>query len=346
MLNGMAANSILAKVRAKYGHALTAQNYQDMAGLSQVSEVAAYLKNRTAYRRLLAGARESVIHRGNLEQILEAGFYDNTRQICHFERNVGDPFFACFLIEEELTKLEQFLRFWMAGRAEDFLPLCSLRRAQHICVDLPRLLLAEDYRDILDAVTAPALRRMMEQYEPQKGERLDLALVESALTRYRYAFEFGLVEHRYSGETRQRLTEMLSVEAELDDISRILRSKAYFRCPDDELRGQLTAHRAYLSAAQLEQLITAGSYEEAVGVLQRTKYRRTLDRLTVSNIDGFKKQHLYELCRRRIRMTTSPAVAMQCYITLTRNEISNIITCIEGVRYAMPPEAILELLIR
>lgn len=58
------SNVILAKARAMYGRCLTAQDFHNLLACHSVSEIASYLKNRTAYAGVLADINESTITAG------------------------------------------------------------------------------------------------------------------------------------------------------------------------------------------------------------------------------------------------------------------------------------------
>ena len=345
MIGNKAANAVLAKVRSKYGRTLSSQDYRALATLGSVGEVASYLKLNTRYRAALAGVQEAAVHRGNLERLLWNGFFEEVRALCRFESSVGDPFFRCFLLEEELEKLARFLRCWMAGRTEDFPAELNTRHTRFLFVDLQKLALAEDYDGLLDAVLDPRLRRRLEEYAPAPGETPDLPLVESALARYRYRFETEVVERHYRGEERRALLFLLALEGELDDLCRIVRSKAYFGCPAEQLRGQLIGCHARLTQARFEEMVAAPTADAVFALLRRTPYRELARGMTARTVDDGCHRAFHDVCRRRIRTTTSPAMAVLCYLKLTRMEIANLTHCIEGVRYAMPPDEIGSLLI-
>ena len=62
-------------------------------------------------------------------------------------------------------------------------------------------------------------------------------------------------------------------------------------------------------------------------------------------IESYLRRFCYRLERRLLRFTTQAPVAMYTFIALRRIEVNNIITVIEGVRYHVPQEEILKLLI-
>ena len=86
-----ASNAITAKVRAKFGARLTDQNYRDMMALGSVAEVASYLKTRTKYAAALNDIRESAVHRGNLERLLNEYYLTEMSALCRFERTKWPP---------------------------------------------------------------------------------------------------------------------------------------------------------------------------------------------------------------------------------------------------------------
>jgi V/A-type H+/Na+-transporting ATPase subunit C len=70
------SQALTAKVHAMYGRRLTPQNYRELVRKQSVSEVAAYLKQQTAYSPLLRDINENFIHRGQLENILRRDLFD------------------------------------------------------------------------------------------------------------------------------------------------------------------------------------------------------------------------------------------------------------------------------
>lgn len=340
-----AANSILAKVRTKYGKALTAQNYRDMAALPGVADVAAYLKSRTKYRTALADVRESAVHRGNLERILRTGFLNELTALCKFDRGVGDPFFSCIMVAEELDRLKMFLRCLSAGRTAMYAEVAPGAVATRICVNTVELFSVSDYGGMLKCITDAALRRILEQFEATAGGTFDTMAATAAIDKYRYKYQSAIISRSYSGSTRAALEEMLRTKAELDNLRMLVRGKNYFSAPPYQLRALMIPARARLSAKDTDRLIDSASPDEIADFITKKAYAKGGSLGSAADIDEFARRVLYNMYRRTIRMTTSPAVVMYCYVGLTHIEIENITTVIEGVRYGMDAETITGMLI-
>lgn len=67
--------------------------------------------------------------------------------------------------------------------------------------------------------------------------------------------------------------------------------------------------------------------------------------LEEDGIEPYTNRLCYQLERRLLRFTTKAPVAMFTFLTLRRIEVQNIIMVIEGVRYQMPQDEILKMLI-
>ena len=56
-------------------------------------------------------------------------------------------------------------------------------------------------------------------------------------------------------------------------------------------------------------------------------------------------QGRYERCRHELYFSTNPEIVLLAYYILSETELSNVIAVVEGVRYSMEPERILQTLI-
>lgn len=344
MLSKMAANSILTKTRAKYGKSLTEQNYRDMAALGSVSDVAAYLKNRTKYRAVLADVRESAVHRGNLERMLQGGFLTEMINMGKFERSVGEKLVGYFLMEEEVGRIRRFIRCLAAGHPESYLTEVYVPLPSNRLADLDRLAMADSYDAMLGCIKNKALRNALAQYVPSNGGRIDVTSIEAMLDKFLYKRESAMVD-KYNGVTHTILRDLIDTDAELRNLRRIVRGKKYYGTDKEQLRSRTIDAHSYLRSSQFEKILSADSTGEIINLLKKSGYDHILGEVGFSDIDDFAKRVMYRKYRKNIRMSTSPTVTVFCYVGLTGIEIDNITTIIEGVRYNVPSDTIMKLLV-
>ena len=88
-MSGYSSNVILAKTRAMYGSCLKKQNYADLLACHSVGEIAAYLKQNTAYAAVLQDINETTIHRRHLEALLKRKLFLDYASLSRYDLTVG-----------------------------------------------------------------------------------------------------------------------------------------------------------------------------------------------------------------------------------------------------------------
>ena len=84
MGNLLEYSGIVTKIRAMKAKLLTPKQFEEIASLGSVPEIAEYLKKNTAYADVLAMLDESQIHRGNIEKVLTQSLYRDYTKIYRF----------------------------------------------------------------------------------------------------------------------------------------------------------------------------------------------------------------------------------------------------------------------
>ena len=133
------SNVILAKARAMYGRCLTAQDFHNLLACHSVSEIASYLKNRTAYAGVLADINESTIHRGHLESLLRRKLWNDYASLSRYDRTVGMRMSDYLIQLAEIQQILACLRLMSAGRTQEFFFAMPMFLNGHTHLDLARM---------------------------------------------------------------------------------------------------------------------------------------------------------------------------------------------------------------
>ena len=344
MLSAQASNSILTKARAKYGRRLTAKNYRDLTSLGSVADVAAYLKSHTHYAEGLAGIQESALHRGNLEKLLQQSNFKDLDRLCRFERSVSDHLFEYIIMRGEIDELLRFIRHLMAGHPEEYILDLSYRFSRFTRLDLLALPKLKSFPEFAAALRGTRYGKLIKPFAD--GElAYTMDNLESAFDRFLYRETFAMLDRNFSGDTKSELRYMFSLEAELTNIRRIVRSKKYYDGDPAALREQMLPYECLLSSRQLDALIKAADENEALRLLRESRYGKYTARFDPAEIDGFARRVMQNFCGRKLHFSTHPAVVMACYFSFADNELNNITNIIEGIRYELPPDRISAMLV-
>lgn len=340
-----ASNSILAKTRAKYGRRLTPKNYRDMIALGSVSDIAAYLKNYTRFSESLSGVKESAVHRGNLEKLLLDFNLKEISQLCKFEKSIGERLFEYVVEKAEIDELMDFINLLAAGHPEDYIFDISTVVNSFSTIDFVALTKVRTFWDLVEALRPTKFGKVFRSFPASPTGVPDVTMIEATLDNELYRHTFSMIDDGFSGDTRDELKMLFGTRAELMNLRRIYRSKKYYGVSPELLRAQLIGVNYHISKKNTERLLYADSAEQVEEIVRQTYYRKYMRRFDFDDIDFFADCVMQDICNRKIRFSTHPAVVMLCYIVYTENERENITNIIEGVRYGISPDEIETLLV-
>ena len=335
-----ASNATMAKVKAKYGRMLTSQNYREIMACSSVHDVASYLKSKTVYADVLADAKDSILHRGNLEALLKKHVFLELAQLCRFDSSVGDLFFQYLVLYNEMKELLIFLRFYNAGQPKDYALSLPEFFHYHTPVDLFRLPDVQNFDDILNVLTGSRLKAIVSPFRPQEeGQPIDYSMLESSLMKYLYATLFELASGSLSNEAANGMKELFGTRADLYNLCLIWREKRNFDPDPAIIRTQFLPFGYKLTQKQLAELADCRDAGEALHFIHLSPYGKKLKEPLIP-LDIQCERILNRTCRRLMAFSPIPSVVLASYSVLCELEIDDITTIIEGVRYHKPPEQI------
>ena len=340
-----ASNAITAKVRAKFGARLTDQNYRDMMALGSVAEVASYLKTRTKYAAALNDIRESAVHRGNLERLLNEYYLTEMSALCRFERNVGDKMAAVITLREELKVVLEFLRYLAVGKPEEYLLVSSAVSDGLVSFDIQKMAASRNLSELKTALGSSPFAKAIAGFAKADKDKFDYTIVESVLNRELYKFEVDFITKSFSGTAKKELLNIIGMRADLQNAMICYRAKKYFNTDNRLILPQLIDTGLYISKTARAKMAAAENADEVLEILKRTHYGEHFRKNADMPIDKLSNFIICKKLSRYIRMSTSPDVVSLCYTGLMTIEMNNVITIIEGVRYSLPPESIKKMLI-
>lgn len=228
MLSTLASNAILSKARAMYGKRLTEKEYKDLLHCKTVGEIAAYLKQRTAYGPILTGVNEKEVHRGQLEALLRKKLFYDFAALCRYEITVGEHFADYLLARSEIDQILHSLMLLMGGRSSDYLFSMPLFLDAHTHINLTALSQTKSYDDFLSALSGTPYQSLLSPFRPEPGKPLDMAAIENALSGFLYNRVFETVRKHSRGKAREELLYLFQTYIDFSNYARIIRMKKYY----------------------------------------------------------------------------------------------------------------------
>lgn len=344
MLSTLASNAILSKARAMYGRRLTDQDYKDLLACQTVAEVAAYLKNHTTYKQVLAGVNENSVHRGQLEAKLKQKLFEDFASLCRYELSVGEYFSGYLIVRSEIEQILHSIVLLFAGKPEEYLFTMPAYLRDHTRIDLNVLSQLKTFDDLLAALDHTPYREVLEPFRPVKGVPVNYTAIENALYSYLFSSVFGVIKKYTKGDTARQLRELFQSDIDLVNYSRIVRLKISYHEDPDSIKSFLLPFGG-LDSRMIDRMAEAKTEEEVNAVMRKTSIGKRYLGTEHTYVDEIPKRVMYRICRKNMYYSTHPSVVMMSYTFLAQSELTDIITIVEGVRYKLPPDEIAKLLI-
>lgn len=336
-----AAYAIYAKAHSKYGRRLTPENYRDLLACQSVSDIASFLKSHTHYAEALADTKDGNIHRGHLEFLLRRYLFKETKELCAFEHSVGEPFYEYLILQGEISQILTFIRYYDAGKPEEFIFAMQPYIEEHGRVDLTLLSGARSLEDALHALRHTPFYAVLSPLVGQQN--VSYTDIEHAL--HAYLYRRACVLAARDAESKAEIVSLIDAHVDLDNVLRIYRMKEYFHAPADKIRPYLLECAGRIKPGDIEEMLGASTGPEVFRIFKTTPYRREIEKCEADSLPDCITRIKFNLFRHSFRFSSHPTVAIYTYIHLSKIEVDNIVTIVEGVRYGVSSDEIKPLLI-
>lgn len=338
------ANVILAKARAMYGNSLKVKDFNELLHCHSVSEIAAYLKNSTAYASVLAEINESTIHRGHLEMLIRRKAFNDYAALGRYDIMIGMNLSLYLLQRIEIEQIIACLRYMSAGHASEFFFSMPMYFASHTRLDLPKMSHCTSFAELLDALAHTKYHDVLAPLAPKEEGRIRLTEIENALYTQLAEMVYGLIA-RAPRSMREELTNLYGAQVDAQNVTRILRLKRYFNADPAFIRQNLLPGGHCLSPKTVESMVEAPDADAVLDIFRSTELARRIPEEQRGFEHDLDHRAPYFNARKHIHYSIHPMVVLLSYVTITDMEVDDIINVIEGVRYGLDPDQIKPMLV-
>lgn len=343
MFDSFKNNVILTKIRAMYGKRLTEEDYSELLRKRSVAEIAAYLKNQTAYSQTLSSINENSIHRGFLELMLGRYQFDMFERLNNYDPSQSG-FLNHLMLKSEVNEILRCIMYIQSEDPEGFIADIPAFINKHASFDIMSLASCRSFDDLLNVLGKTDYRRILTPLL-KAGSTVDMILCETELYNYIYSKTVNNIKSVYRGKTRRDLLELITTEIELKNIGTLFRAKVYFEMPADESLKLTYPFWIHLHSDDIEKLSETKNEDTFLHLLFASPYSKKLSPDEFINIDNYLDKIKFVYNRRVIRFSSNAPVALYAFAALCAIENYNITNIIEGVRYSIAADDIKKLLI-
>ncbi len=345
MANNTGSKALTAKVHAMYGRRLTPQNYRELVRKQTVNEAAAYIKQQTSYGPLLKDVNESLIHRGQLENILRRDLFDEYLKVFHYVSRDQLNFYRFLVMKMEINEVLSCIRLLNAGREDEYIFSLPSFFAKHADFDLYKLAKVKSFDELLRLLAETPYYDILKKYDPAENQKIDIVKIEMEFDNLYYGKVLKIIETTFSGEVKTQIKNSFGMQIDLGNITDIIRLKKYFNAKSDYIKALLLPYYFKVRRAELESMMDAPDADSVWQAAGETYYGRTFKRFNFEFVEKYAQQVMYQYHKQLFTSSTSAPVAVTSYLQLKEIEIQNMIHIIEGIRYELAPAEIGKLLV-
>lgn len=346
MLEKGSALAVIPKARAMFSRRLTKSEYAELERRRTVPELALFLKNHPYFKDSLKAMPTQNLHRAQLENLLTQDMLIKYQSLLHYDY-VKTSFARFFAMEVETQQIITALRFLAMGHDDEFIAEMPMFLQPYIEVNLMNLARASSFKELLRALTGTPYYKVLEPIFKSDPKLENLQLMECAMLTHYYSSVLELADKNFKGSELRDVKELFLEEAELYNINMLFRIKTFF--PDaydhEQLKAMLLPIYYKVSHKKMEMLTGARNTEEITAMLIQMKRNKIHEVQERGNVSHQEDAPLYSRAITLLHFTSSPAAALAAFMCFAKLERSNIINCLEGVRYGLAPEEIEKLIL-
>lgn len=329
--------AVNAKIKAMEGQFLKDEDYGVLFKLESPTEVARYLKEKSAYSEVLASVAVENIHRGMLENLIKQNMVKSIDRIIHYFTGDYKNFIRTLYAKYEIEELKAIARAVYNGQdAEDF--KSSTFIGKYSKLDINRVFEAKQVRDIITALEGSEFYKFL------------IPLLDGNFTENLFRFEMVLDMSYYTilqrewSKLSKRDTEILQhaqgIIADVLNIQWVYRGKKFYKLSPEELLNYTININYRLDFNLLKSLCYAESLEEFFRLVKTTKYSFMFkeDETTDIYMERRMERHIYFELKALTRNHSLSIINAFAFIIFLEYEVKDIISIVEAIRYKIPIE--------
>lgn len=339
------SNAILAKARSMYSHRLTEQNYEELLKRRSVNDLVSYLKSDTVYSDILNDLKESNVHRGQLEELLNKETFLRLDRLMRYASKKELKFYRLGVVEIEMELLLTKVRMLDSDAYTGYEMEIPDYLSKYASYPLYGLLSVNDYSSLLSLVRGTKYYEALLTYQPMDDKPIDSNMLELEFKRIYYKEYVDTVNKLFKGKKRKDLLTMINTSIELQNITKIYRLKKYFNAKPEQIRETLFLEYSRIPKSVMDDLIESKDASDLLKKLSSSSYKLYVDDNEFVYIEYYTEKIKYNLAKRYMRFSTDSALVFMTYKIVYQVEIDNLKHIIEGLRYGETASQIESMLI-
>ncbi len=341
----MTYSSMAAKIKAMKGRLLGEADYNTIASMQSVQEFFSWLKMTPSYNKVFERASDAM-HRGEIEKLLQLALYDDYARIYTFAGPGQRRFLKVYFKRYEIQIIKTFLRFIFDHRDITFdTSLIPAHFSQQSSVNLLELSRCKNLEQFFEVLKGSIYATLLSPLRDIEGA--SLFDYELSLDIYFFRYLWKQKDKVLKSSELKAITKIYGTQIDLLNILWIYRSRRFYNVDSGRMYANLIPIHYRLNAAFIRRLIECASLTEYLELLGKSFYGRALASIEQSARDSddalsrIYGQLMKKLRRMAARKYPYSLAVIDEYLFLREEEINDLTTAMECIRYGLDASQIL-----
>ncbi len=339
-----ANNAIITKAKSMYGSFLKPDDYEKLIKFNSVADIASFLKKHPNYQAILKDIQENTVHRGNLESLIRKNTFDQVLRLSKLIYSKDEAFYKLNLVKQENEIILAVLRTFISEETDEKSVLPYFFN-EHTELDMDKLIKAESFEDLLEAVKKTPYFDILKPYETNNPDNIRYLDIEHSLEKYYYDEAFKRIDKYYKGKLKKDLMSIFQTAIELKNITKIYRLKKFYHADPLTIKSVLIEEHSRISSKRIDEMIALNDPDDMLKYLAKSEYAQYTNDQDYIYIEYYAGKIKYDLAKKFMYFAQEVPKVYQSFIALSEIEIENITNIIEGVRYQINENEIKQMLI-
>lgn len=325
--------AINTKISALYGKLLKEEDYKKIISLKNPSEIAAYLKNNTAYGEFFRDKDPAAMHRTEIEQILKSGLINYMDKVIHYFSGEYRNFIKCFYMKYEITDLKRAARLIHIDKDFKALKDNLIFAGKYKYIDMDKVIKARSISELIEAlrdtIYYPFIKNLKDEETGKSLYRFEMSIDKA----YFYILENST---KYlSREDRDVFYSIVGSVIDMLNLRWIYRGKKYYKITPEELFNYTVTRGYRFNYRKIKEFCYCSSINEFLEMVKETPYGFMFKGCPSDDIfiERRTNRYIYFKMKRTKQRYNPDLSVLLAYLELIEFEIRDIISMIENVRY-------------
>lgn len=335
-------SGLATKIKAMSSRLITDEEFQEIASLSNVQEVAQYLKKHPAYQNDFAEFDDASLHRGDIERILSFSIYHDYSKLYRFSGQKQRRFMKQYFFQYEIQILKTCFRkiFDSQPIVLELGPFYSFFE-KHSDIDLSKVTASSSIEELISSLKGTLYYRTL--WEVSSSSELTLFDYETALDLLYFTGIWKWITSLKNSTEFNILAEICGSQIDLLNIQWIYRSKRYYRMTEADIYALIIPIHYRLKKSTIIAMAETSSEEEFAEILQKTHYVKHFKETKTMSLEQMYHNIMKKLQKHFLSKYPYSIACVSTYLYNKEQEVTRLTSVLEGIRYGLPAEEILKI---